>query len=428
MPEAKKLKKGKGKPRPYGTGSYLFYENTRRYKARYFLPNGKAVYHWTATASEADAWLDEQVAIVKEGKLPISGKSVTVTAFVERWLQNISTEAARGKTSPPGPNTMEGNRYKVRNYLVRPYGRFKMAELEREHIEALYSWLRAGQTLPNRLGVEVGVQLARKPLKAQGIRHFHDLLSHLFDDAEFEKVIQETPMPRRKPGIPEEEAFVGVALEPSELWRVLEEADKRDNGAAVVTEALLGCRRGEMLGLRWEDVHLNDEVPWLVLRRSVQRVKGNQLQALRVKTVKSLRPVAISQALVDALSTHRKSPWTGHEWVFASPKLIGKGMSPEYFHRNVWSPIRDAAGVVCRPHDLRVTLRTLTHLEGVPEGISMGFFGWTRESTAEHYTQLKKVAEQTVPMAKSIDKILGLATPLPQKQSGQPTDGGEAET
>jgi hypothetical protein len=31
-------------------------------------------------------------------------------------------------------------------------------------------------------------------------------------------------MPRRKPGIPEEEAFVGVALEPFELWRVLEEA------------------------------------------------------------------------------------------------------------------------------------------------------------------------------------------------------------
>jgi hypothetical protein len=79
------------------------------------------------------------------------------------------------------------------------------------------------------------------------------------------------------------------------------------------------------------------------------------------------------------------------------------------------------------PMTVRVTLRTLTHLEGVPEGISMGFFGWTRESTAEHYTQLKKVAEQTVPMAKSIDKILGLATPLFQKQSGQPTDGGEAE-
>jgi hypothetical protein len=69
-----------------------------------------AVYHWAATASEADAWLDEQVAIVRQGKLPISGKSVTVTDFVERRLQNISTEAARGKISSPGPNTMEGNR------------------------------------------------------------------------------------------------------------------------------------------------------------------------------------------------------------------------------------------------------------------------------------------------------------------------------
>jgi predicted NAD-dependent protein-ADP-ribosyltransferase YbiA (DUF1768 family) len=57
----------------------------------------------------------------------------------------------------------------------------------------------------------------------------------------------------------------------------------------------------------------------------------------------------------------------------------------------------------------------------------MGYFGWTRESTAEHYTQLQKVAEETVPMAKSIDKILEQATPLSQKQSGQPIGPSKVE-
>ncbi|MGC2192378.1 MAG: hypothetical protein WA751_08600 [Candidatus Dormiibacterota bacterium] len=148
-------------------------------------------------------------------------------------------------------------------------------------------------------------------------------------------------MPRRKPGIPEEEKFEGIALEPVKLGRLPESARRHLNGAAVTTEALLGCRRGEMLGLRWEDVHLDDSRPWLVLRRSLQPVNGHHLQALKVKAEKSVRRVAITTRLVAALRAHQVTPWSGPEWCFASLRLPDRAMSPEYLHRKAWNPIKE---------------------------------------------------------------------------------------
>lgn len=427
MAKAQRRRVKKANPRPYGHGSYWFDEKEDTYQARFPIPGRRPVYHRSATKQEAERWLDEQLDRVRAGKAPSGGKSPTVEEFAERWLRNVAGQSAKGKgASRRGPNTMEGYCAKIRNYFIRPYGHFKMAELEREHIEELYTWLRAGQTLPNGLNVAPGIQLASRPLKAQTIRHFHNLLCYLFIAAEKDKpkVIEESPMPRERPGIPEEEAFNGTALTPVELWRIVQEAGGHPNGAAVVTEALLGCRRGEMLGLQWEDVYLDDDPPFVVLRRSVQRVKGQHLQALPVKTKKSRRSLAISEHLVGALRAHQKGVMTGEEWVFPSPKFPGQPMSPEYFHRKVWSPIRASADIKCRPHDLRVTLRTLTHLEGVPEGVSMAYHGWTQHETAMHYTQLKEDAEQTKPMVTAVDTVLakGGAPAAPRKS---PRSAGE---
>ncbi len=301
----------------------------------------------------------------------------------------------------------------ARNYVAKPLGHLKMGELRRQHVDFLLRWLAVGHTLPNALGVAPGTPLTKsgRPLRAQTLRHLHHLLRALFEEAELEQLLAENPMLGRKPpGIPEHEHFEGQSLDLTALLRVLAIAETKPNGAAISAAALLGCRRGELLGLTWSNVHLDDTMPWLVLERSVQRVVGHGLQPLRVKTEKSLRAVAISHRLADSLRRHRKSPQAGKDWVFVSPRLRDHAMSPEYLWNRVWSPIRDEAGLGrFRLHDFRHTLQTNSHLKGeIPEAVSLAFFGWTKPETAMNYTHITKAAE-TLPMALALDKMLDQA-------------------
>ncbi len=60
---------------------------------------------------------------------------------------------------------------------------------------------------------------------------------------------------------------------------------------ALYTLALnLGLRRGEILGLRWEDVDLDDAI--LRISQSLQRVEG-KLRAAGTKTDRSRRTLAM---------------------------------------------------------------------------------------------------------------------------------------
>jgi integrase len=178
----------------------------------------------------------------------------------------------------------------------------------------------------------------------------------------------------------------------------------------VAVAALLGCRRGELLCLTWVNVHLDDKMPWLVIERSMQRVKDQSLQPLRVKTEKSLRAVAICQRLAVSLRLHKDSPEAGRDWVFASPKLRDHPMSPEHLWTRLWGPIRDEAGLGrFRLHDFRHTLQTNAHLKGViSQAVSLPFFGWTKAETATRYMHVTRAAE-TLPMARALDEMLNQA-------------------
>lgn len=142
------------------------------------------IRHRRPTKAEAEGWLDQQVELVQEGKAPQSGRAPTVAEFAEHWLANVSLNQAKGKSSPPGPNTLGYYLYKHRNYFVRPYGRHSLAEIQRDHIEVLFQWLGCEETARNHLGLIPGIRLARQPLKAHTLRHFHHLINHLFKDAE----------------------------------------------------------------------------------------------------------------------------------------------------------------------------------------------------------------------------------------------------
>lgn len=91
----------------------------------------------------------------------------------------------------------------------------------------------------------------------------------------------------------------------AEEARALLAAAESDRLAVLYRLALtLGLRRGELLGLRWQDVvHL--EVGRIRLARTLQRVNG-EIVLKEPKTERSRRTLALGPAPVAALRAHRE--------------------------------------------------------------------------------------------------------------------------
>ena len=141
--------------------------------------------------------------------------------------------------------------------------------------------------------------------------------------------------------------------------------------ALYVLALYLGLRRGELLGLRWQDVDLDEAK--LEVVHNLQRVSG-ALRLVPPKTEDSARTVPLPRVCVEALRAHRQRQaadraqawpdWEDHGLVF--PSRRGTPMEPDNLRRS-WGLIRQAAGLgPTRVHDLRHTCVTLLLDLGAP--------------------------------------------------------------
>ncbi len=133
---------------------------------------------------------------------------------------------------------------------------------------------------------------------------------------------------------------------------------------------LLGFRRSEGLGMRWQDLDLERRV-WTP-GMQVQRLRGDldpatgkrprgRLVAKELKTRASREPVALPDAAAEALARWRAEQrrqqlaapaWAGLDLVFTTG--LGTAVEPRNMNRQ-WEKVRDRAGITrpARLHDLR---------------------------------------------------------------------------
>jgi integrase len=163
----------------------------------------------------------------------------------------------------------------------------------------------------------------------------------------------------------------GRTLMPDEAKRLLAALQEHRLGTLFTLMLSTGMRRGEALGLRWEDVDLNAGV--VVIRRQLQRVCG-ELITNDVKTARSRRAVDLAPPVVSALKRHRSDQsaermvWGGNrdDTGFVFTTRAGMPLDP----RNVY---RDFQGICVKaelgkwhPHELRHSAASLMLAEGVP--------------------------------------------------------------
>ena len=87
-------------------------------------------------------------------------------------------------------------------------------------------------------------------------------------------------------------------LPAEQLAAFLQEAKNSGVYELYYLDLATGLRRGELLGLKWEDIDLDQGV--IRVRRQVARING-KVQEMPLKTKNSYRSIAISQDAVQML-------------------------------------------------------------------------------------------------------------------------------
>jgi integrase len=182
-----------------------------------------------------------------------------------------------------------------------------------------------------------------------------------------------------------------------EARRFLESArDEHDPlYAAWVLILVLGLRKGEVLGLRWEDVDL--DTGELSVEMQLQRVRGKLIHKERTKTEDSTDVLPLPAICVTALRLRqkrqegecaaRKEYWTGKGLIFTTRQ--GRPIEPRNVNRSFAYRCERADVRAIRVHDTRHTCGSLLAALDVHPRTAMQILRHSQISiTMEIYTQV----------------------------------------
>jgi len=206
--------------------------------------------------------------------------------------------------------------YVLKAWIEPGWGKEELKNIIAGEVE---KWLRSLKKKPQRKRNGVSPEGEAETLKplAPGTRvKVRNLMSILFNHAIRWNIFPTNPIagPARKAGVRQSGKRQGAPdiLELTEMQNILGSLPVREK-ALVSLDMITGIRRGELAGLKWEDIDFRNLLV-NVVRSVVDQVSG------RCKTEASAKPVPIDEFTAeDLLAWFRLTPYREPgDWVFAS--------------------------------------------------------------------------------------------------------------
>ncbi|WP_405821341.1 site-specific integrase [Streptomyces sp. NBC_01390] len=320
-----------------------------------------------ATRKDAMSKLTEKIAASNRG-LPIAAADSTVSAYLTYWLDGVAVHHLR-------ENTHTRYAASIRLHINPGLGAKKLARLTTRDVRTFLDGLRTTcqccaqkRDSVRRSCCTIG-QCCGKRLSPLTVTYVHAVLKSALEHAVREdelprnvarNVKTTTPRPRRFQPLTAAEA------------RQLLHAANGDRLRALYELALrTGLRKGELLGLHWEDLDLDGGTA--TIHRSLQRTRRQGLTVLNTKTRASERRIALPTECLSSLKIHqeqqqeeRQAAGTGstdNGLVFTTPN--GQPLDPTNLTRRFRRLLHSAELRTIRFHDLRHSTATLLLEQGV---------------------------------------------------------------
>lgn len=369
------------------------------------------------TRSEAAAAKKKLEAARDSGRLPVAGRKPTVAAWLRTWL-----ETSRITWEPATFSWYESH---ARVHCIPRLGKFQLDRITADDVSKAYAAME-----------QDGVGPAT-------IRAASKTLAGAFSEAVARGLMPVSPIGKgpSKARAPRYEAAEIQPLTQAEARKLITAAAHTRNGAAFILALSLGLRRGEVIGLRWQDLSMIDGT--LRVRTSLSRHKwrhgcddphlcgekrhkvrackpgcgrhrqcpppcppdctrhasacpkraggGLVLGSPKSRAGKRLLPLVgplrgYLEGQLRAQYLERETAmdqWRDNDLVFATE--FGEPIDPRR-HTADWHKLLATAGVrEARLHDARHTSATLMLVQGVDARTVMDLFGWSTVAMVHRY-------------------------------------------
>jgi len=317
------------------------------------------------------------------GGLVLPERDWRLGEYLVHWLQDVVKPERR-------PKTYQGYELAVRLHIEPVLGKRRLSHLRVGDVRALVEGLQA------------------KGLGARMVQFVHAVLRNALQNAVREELVTRNVASLVRVRTPVYD--VGRGLSTDQARRLITSTATSRHHAAIVLALYLGLRRGELLGLRWDDVDL--DAGRLEVRHSLQRVEG-ELLLLAPKTRSSRRTCPLPEPCVTALRVHRVAQhrermalgesWTETGMVFTSE--AGTSLDPDNFSR-AWGRLRAVLGdPPVRFHDLRHTCVTLLLDSGVPPHVVRDIVGHSALDVTMNIYAHVSLDEKRKAMTKLADRL-----------------------
>lgn len=198
----------------------------------------------------------------------------------------------------------------IQRIFIPRLGQLHLDEIKPFHVQELINYLATPSGRVDKKG---------EKLSPATIRRYLTILQSIMTMAWKQEYISSNPADTRRLEIakivtPEVEAFSNEEI--AEILRMAQ-LEPIHIHAVIATAIYTGARRGEITGLKWEDIDFENRT--MYIRRSVVKLVGQEAEIKLPKTISSIRQMAIPQALCDILQElkkeqDRKKALLGDKW------------------------------------------------------------------------------------------------------------------
>ena len=374
------------KRRPQGDGT-IRKRNDGRWEARIIIGHkndGTPMYKsaFAKTQKSALKELHHLIELYRDVDLTEDCR-MTLGEWLDKWLDEHMIFTVR-------ESTLDSYRAMVKNQVKPFIGGKQIASLTTADMQKFY----------NKIKKEGRVRehpIHGKTLADSMVRGVHMMLHEALDVAVRERLLVKNPTNGTtvpKCNYPEKqilgddqlETFL-KAIKGHEYWCDF-----------FYVEVMTGLRRGEICGLKWQDINFEENK--LQVKRSVSVKKGGGVSIGETKTETGVRSILMPPSVADVLQNRKQRAIT--EWVFPNFMHPEQPISPATAYRKLKIILKHAGLPLIRFHDLRHTFATHATHGGVDPKTLAGILGHTNASfTLDTYTHV------TSDMQKAASNIVG---------------------
>lgn len=347
----------------YSISIYLGIDNiTKKKKYKYYTIKG--------SKKDAQKFLIEKLNEINTG-IFIDSNDMFLKDYFHYWYN----QCCFNKLSP---TTYESYKRNIDKHIIPLLGDIKLQKLKPLHLQSFYN---------NRL--EYG-------LSKKSVLYLHRIIHKALNQALKWQLVALNVA--NNVDAPKPDKYIATILTPEQVTSLINSVQNTNIYLPVIITISTGMRRGEILGLKWENIDIENST--IRITQSLVRTEKG-LEILSPKTKTSNRTISIPPTLKNILLEYKAKTTCKFVCYNEFDELI----KPEYLNHKLKQILEDNNLPNIRFHDLRHTHASLLLSQGVQPKVISERLGHSNISiTMDLYSHVYDATN--IEVAKNFDKFL----------------------